>query len=75
MVLFFTRGIFLKQDSYVRKEYKMARQFFDKKVYVILLDDIKNTDVPVDMVPWWIDVRERQCLDISGDNDNDKIVR
>lgn len=66
VVLFFTKGILYKQNSYVYKEYKMATEYFDKKVYVIIMDNIKSSEVPYDKVPWWIDIQERQCMDISN---------
>lgn len=62
IILFFTKGILQKNNSYVQKEYKMATQFYDKKVYIVMLDEIKNEEVPVEKVSWWIDINERQCI-------------
>ncbi|MBR5272927.1 MAG: toll/interleukin-1 receptor domain-containing protein [Clostridia bacterium] len=73
VILFFTSGILSKDNSYVRKEYKMATEFFDKKVYVVLMDAIDNKAVPFDKVPWVIDIQEKQCINIVGVNDLDKI--
>ena len=72
VILFFTKGILLKENSYVRKEYKMATEFFNKKVYVIMLDSIKNEDVPYDKVPWWIDIQEKQNIHLSDIDDLSK---
>ncbi|MBP3436537.1 MAG: toll/interleukin-1 receptor domain-containing protein [Clostridia bacterium] len=63
IVLFFTKGILQKSHSYVQKEYKMATQFYNKKIYIVMLDRIANEDVPVDKVSWWIDINEKQCID------------
>ena len=63
VILFFTRGILQKSNSYVRKEYKIATEFYGKKVYIVMLDEIKNADVPVEKVAWWIDINEKQCVD------------
>ena len=63
IILFFTRGILQKSNSYVQKEYKMATQFYDKKVYIVMLDEIKKDEVPTEKVAWWIDINERQCID------------
>ena len=62
LILFFTKGILQKNNSYVQKEYKMATRFFKKKVYVILLDNIDDSEVPVDKVAWWIDINDNQCI-------------
>lgn len=62
VILFFSRGILPKSNSYVQREYRMATQFFNRKVYVVLLDDIKKEEVPVDKVAWWIEINETQCI-------------
>lgn len=74
IILFFTKGILIKQTSYVRKEYEMATKYFGRKVYVVMMDKIENTDVPYDKVPWWIDVQENQSIAVAGVNDLDVIV-
>lgn len=74
IVLFFTKGILTKQNSYVRKEYEMATKFFDRKVFVVMMDKIENKDVPFDKVPWWIDVQEHQSIDISDTADLNVVV-
>lgn len=74
LVLFFTKGILTKQNSYVRKEYEMATKFFDRKVFVVMMDKIDNKDVPFDKVPWWIDVQEHQSIDISDMTDMSAII-
>lgn len=73
VILFFTKGILFKENSYVHKEYKMATEFFNKKVYVVMMDSIENKSVPYDKVPWLIDIQEKQCINIVGMNDLDKI--
>ena len=37
VIMFISSGIFVKKESYVRKEYDMAK-FFDKKIYPVMLD-------------------------------------
>ncbi len=34
IILFFTKGILPKSNSYVQKEYKIATQHYDKKIYL-----------------------------------------
>lgn len=74
ILLFFTKGILAKQNSYVRKEYEMATKFFDRKVFVVMMDKIENKDVPFDKVPWWIDVQEHQSIDVTDTTDLSVIV-
>lgn len=74
ILLFFTKGILEKQNSYVRKEYEMATKFFDRKVFVVMMDRIENKDVPFDKVPWWIDVQEHQSIDVTDTTDLSVIV-
>ena len=62
IILFFTKGILQKSNSYVQKEYRIATQFFKKKVYVVLLDEIQKQEIPVDKVAWWMEINEKQCL-------------
>ena len=49
--------------------YPIQWLFFKKKVYVILMDEIANNDVPYDKVPWWIDIQSQQCINIANNND------
>lgn len=74
LILFFTKGILTKSLSYVRKEYEMATKYFGRKVYVVMLDKIENSDVPFDKVPWWIDVQEHQSIFAAGVRDLDVVV-
>jgi len=62
VVIFLSRNIFMKEQSFVHKEFEMARDFYDKKIYVVLLDDIKNQEVPERYVSWWIDIKHLQCI-------------
>ena len=62
VILFFSKGILQKENSYVRKEYKMAKEFYEKKVYVVLLDQISKKDIPYHMIDWWIDILSDQTI-------------
>lgn len=72
VLLFFTKDILFKENSFVEKEYTLATQFFDRKVYVVMMDRIENKDVPYDKAFWWIDINKKQCIsayesqDVSG---------
>lgn len=65
VLLFLTQGVVEKEKSFVREEYDMATEFFDKKVYVVMLDKIRNGDIPVDSVPWYIEVIKNHVIDLS----------
>lgn len=75
VVLFFTKNILYKEHSYVYKEYVMANDYFDKKVYVVMMDEISNKEVPHAKVPWWIDIQSKQCINIVGVQNYDVIVK
>lgn len=63
MILFFTKGILLKEDSYVQKEFKIAR-LLKKKIIVLMLDEIESTEIPTSKLDWWIDITDNQCLNV-----------
>ena len=73
VVLFFTRGILYKENSYVEKEYKMALKF-SKKIYVVMMDDIDDEDVPPVRMPWWTDIQDLQCIEANIIADPDRVV-
>ena len=73
LLLFFTKGILKKENSYVLREYKIAK-FLEKKIYVVFLEKINKDDIPIDKLSWWIDINEMQCLDTSNVLDLVKIV-
>lgn len=68
VLLFFTKGILLKHNSYVQKEYKIAK-FLNCKIYVALVDLIKNEEVPVEKISWWIDINENQTINLFETSD------
>jgi len=73
VVLFFTRGILYKENSYVEKEYKMALKF-SKKIYVVMMDEIDDEDVPPVRMPWWTDIQDLQCIEAPIFANSDVVV-
>lgn len=69
VLLLFTKGILAKENSYVQKEYKIAK-FLKRKIYVALVDPIKTEDVPIEKISWWVDVNDNQTITLfeAGDN-------
>ncbi len=62
MILFLTKGIFAKENSYVHKEFIMATRFFNKKVIVVFLDEIVRADVPNKYLSFYIDIDNTQTV-------------
>lgn len=62
VILFVSKNIFAKRESYVHKEYDMARDFYEKDIYVVMLDQIEKTEVPVRYVPWLVELFQLQCV-------------
>jgi hypothetical protein len=52
---FISRGVFSKENSYVRKEYDVAK-FWKKKICVVLLDKVEDSIIPAKYVFWWNEV-------------------
>jgi len=73
VVLFFTRGILYKESSFVEKEYKMALTF-KRKIYVVLMDEIDDEDVPPFKVLWWTDIKTQQCIEAHAIADPGRIA-
>lgn len=63
VILFVSKKLLSKSDSYVYLEYKMAREAYNKKVYVVLLDEIKNDEVAPNFLGWWFRLTQLQCLE------------
>ena len=47
----------------------MAREAFNKKVYVVLLDEIKNDEVPPNFLGWWFRLTQLQCIEAYSTNE------
>ena len=65
VIMFISKGIFQKPESYVHKEFEMARDYFEKKIIIVLLDKIAKKDVPRQYVSWWIDITHMQCINAA----------
>lgn len=70
MILFMSKKLLNKPESYVYLEYKMAKEAFNKNIYVILLDEIKNEDVPVNFLGWWFRLTQLQCIEAYSTNED-----
>lgn len=61
VILFFSPGIFKKEDSYVRKEFNLAKRY-EKPIFVVLLESVNDRDVPSKYAFWWDSVKDLQCV-------------
>lgn len=73
LILFFTKGILGKSNSYVKKEYKMATQFFNKPIYVFLMDKVSKEDILNENLSWWIEIEEHQSVDARNVDSPEKV--
>lgn len=62
VIMFISKSIFSKEHSYVHKEFELATKHFNKTIYIIMLDDIRNSDVPNKFKMWWTDVTRLHCV-------------
>ena len=62
VILFLTKKIFAKEQSFVYTEYEMAKNYFDKKMYIILLDEFDKKDIPNKYLSWWIEIQHIQSI-------------
>lgn len=74
VLLFISNSIFLKEQSYVQKEYELANDFSKKKIIPILLDKIDKTAVPAQYQAWLVDIYHLQCIRTYEFEDVDRIV-
>ena len=61
VIIFLSKNTLRKEESFVHKEYKMAC-FYDKQIFVVLLDKIEKNNIPFDYIGWWIEIIERQTV-------------
>lgn len=71
--IFISHGIFLKEDSFVRKEYDVAARL-DKNICVVLMDEIDASGIPAKYDFWWDEIIHKQCID-AVNMSNDEIAK
>lgn len=75
MLLFVTKNMFSKPDTYVKTEYRIAKNKCKKKIYVIILESIDDSDVPYSMYDWWVDITDMQCLEAWKYSDATSVLK
>lgn len=61
VLLFFTRSILFKDESWVLKEFRIAKRI-DKKIFVIMLDQVADREVPETKLSYWDDILQLQSI-------------
>ena len=65
ILLFVTKAMFAAEDTYVRKEFRIARGY-GRKVNVVWLDDGAFGDVHTGIKDWFVDVEDLQGIRAVG---------
>ena len=69
IVVFASKTLFAYEDTYVRKEFRLA-DIYEKKIYVVWLENVTKHDVNKKIMDWYIDVTDLQGINVVGQNDN-----
>ena len=64
MILFVTKNLMARENPYVYKEFVFARQF-NKKIHIVMLDEIRFEDVSDDLKGWFVDMKALQGVFVS----------
>lgn len=76
VILFFTKGILSKEDSFVVKEYRVAKMHKPpKRIICIIMDDIDSDDVPVHKDFWYDGIVREQGIIAYGKSNPEIIVK
>ena len=74
VLMFISKTVFNREESFVYKEYIMAKEFYKKSVYAVILDNIEKDSVSARWLPWWIEMRQKQCVQAWKADTNDSIA-
>ena len=67
IIVFASKTLFAYEDTYVRKEFRLANAFV-KKIYVVWLDNVTTGDVNNQIMDWYLDVTDLQGIKVAGQN-------
>lgn len=74
VLLFFTRGILYKEDSWVAKEFRIAKRI-PKRIYVIMMDQITDQEIPYTKLSFWDDINNLQNVNVFERQTAEQIVK
>ncbi|MBR5143597.1 MAG: leucine-rich repeat protein, partial [Clostridia bacterium] len=61
VIMFLSSKLFKKENSFVKKEWSIAKGR-PKKVYIVILDQIDETSIPPQYAFWWSDIKDTQSI-------------
>ena len=67
IVVFASKTLFSYEDTYVRKEFRLA-DIYEKKIYVVWLENVTKHDVNKQIMDWYVDVTDLQGIKVAGQN-------
>ena len=67
IVVFASKTLFAYEDTYVRKEFRLA-DIYEKKIYVVWLENVTKHDVNKQIMDWYVDVTDLQGIKVAGQN-------
>jgi len=56
VIMFISEHIFSTKKPEMQREYEMASDYYDKKVYVVFLDQVNSSDIPPELSNWWLEI-------------------
>ena len=66
VIMFITEGIFKKPESYVKTEYEMAVDIYDKRIFVVMMDTIDRkvfrTEIGLNYAPWYTQLKQHHLV-------------
>ena len=65
IVVFASKTLFAYEDTYVRKEFRLA-DIYEKKIYVVWLENVTKHDVNKQIMDWYVDVTDLQGIKVVG---------
>lgn len=75
VILFITKDLFSRPDTYVKTEYRIAKDRCRKPIYIVLMEVIDDTEIPYSMYDWWLEITDAHCLQGWKYQDLDGLVR
>ena len=61
VIMFLSSKLFKKENSFVKKEWSIAKGR-PKKVYIVILDQIDESSIPPQYAFWWSDIKDTQSI-------------
>ena len=61
VIMFLSNNVFKKEKSFVKKEWNIAKMC-NKKIYLVILDYIDESNIPPRSAFWWNDIKDTQSI-------------